>query len=152
MSTFGPSPQRMPHHMVQLSVGPFGGAVSVVVGAAPHFRVEVVDALDCWALLMLVQIGGDGAVVSEHLGLLRLRQQSPWKPPDLESEEVEPLCAMHDVGCGFTQVESSFSKKACSGGEDMLFEDRPRRGDDHQVVRVPHETDAFVLACFPGDR
>jgi hypothetical protein len=88
--------------------------------------------------------------VSEHLGLLRLRQQSPWKPPDLESEEVEPLCAMHDVGCGFTQVESSFSKKACSGGEDMLFEDRPRRGDDHQVVRVPHETDAFVLACFPG--
>jgi hypothetical protein len=76
--------------------------VSVVVAPAPHCRVEVVDDLDCWALLMLVQIGGNGAVMSEHLGLLRLRQQSPWKPPDLESEEVEPLCAMHDVGFGFT--------------------------------------------------
>jgi hypothetical protein len=88
--------------------------------------------------------------VSEHLGLLRLRQQSPGKPPALASEAVEPLCAMHDVGFGVTQVESSCSKKACSGGEDMLCEDRPRRGDDPQVVRVPNETDAFVLACFPG--
>src|SRR5688572_12968466 len=113
MSTFSPSPQRMPHHMVQLSEGPFGGAVPVVVAPAPHFWVEVVDDLDCRALLMLMQIGGDGAVMSEHLGLLRLRPQGPWKPPDLESEEVEPLCAMHDVCFGFTQVESSFSKKAC---------------------------------------
>src|SRR5436305_2047490 len=113
MPTFGPSPQRMPNHMVQLSEGPFGGAVSVIVAPAPHFRVKVVEDLDCWALLMLVQIGSDGAGVSEHLCLLRLRQQSPWKPPDLESEEVEPLCAMHDVRFGFTQVESSFSKKAC---------------------------------------
>jgi hypothetical protein len=90
--------------MVQLSEGPFGGAVSVIVAPAPHFRVEIVDDLDCWALLMLVQIGRDGAVVSAHLCLLRLREQGPWKPPDLEAEEVEPLCAMHDVRFGFTQV------------------------------------------------
>lgn len=136
--------------MVQLSAGPCGGAVSVGVAPAPHLRVEVVEDLDCWALRMLVQRGGDGAGVSAYLGLLRLRQHSPWKPPDLASEEVEPLCAMHDVGCGFTQVESSCSKKACEGGEDLLFEDRPRRGDDHQVVRVPHETDACVRSCCPG--
>src|SRR5437899_9378672 len=102
----------MPHHMVPLSEGPCGSAVSVGVAPAPHCRVEVMDDLDCWALLMLVQRGGDGAVMSEHLGLLRLRQHSLWKPPHLASEAVEPLCTLHDVGCGFPQVESSFSKKA----------------------------------------
>ena len=57
---------------------------------------------------------------------------------------------MHNVRFGFTQVESSFSKKACEGGEDIVFEDLPRRGDDHEVVRVANETDAFVLSRFPG--
>lgn len=94
----------MPDEMVQLSEGPFGGAVSVVVAPTPHERIQGMNDLDCGALLMLVQRGSDGAVVSEHLGLLRLRQPSPWKPPALESEEVDPLCAMHNARFGFTQA------------------------------------------------
>src|SRR5262245_16844839 len=97
MTAFSPSPQRVPDQVVHLSEGPCGGAVAVIVAPASHCRVEVVYDLDCWALLVLVQIGSDGAVMSEPLCLLWLRQQGPSKPPDLESEEVEPFCAMHNA-------------------------------------------------------
>ena len=103
----------MPDQVVEFSEGPFGGAVPVIVAPSPDFRVKVAYDLHCGTLLVLLQKGFDGSVMSEYLFLLRLYKQCPWKPPQLEPEEVDPLCAMDNTGFCFTQLESSVSKKAC---------------------------------------
>jgi hypothetical protein len=88
--------------------------------------------------------------MSEYLFLLRRYKQCPWKPPPLEPEAVAPRCALDNTGFGFTQLEASVSKKACERGEAILFEHLPRRGDDHEIVRVAHETNPCVSSRFPG--
>jgi hypothetical protein len=105
--------------MVQVSEGPCGGAVSGVVAPTPPARVEVVDDLDCWALLLLGQIGGADAVMSAHLGLLRLRQHGPWQPPELASEEVAPSvrCTIH-VLAALRRSPLSARKRAKVGRTD----------------------------------
>jgi hypothetical protein len=101
----------MPDQVVQFSEGPFGGAVPVIVAPSPDFRVEIAYDLHCRALLMLIQKGFDRSVVSDYLFLLRLREQCPLEPPNLEPKEVEPFCALHNTSFYFVEVQSPVGEK-----------------------------------------
>src|SRR5262245_26859050 len=130
MAALGPSPPRMPPPLVQRAEGPVGGAVAVRVAPAPHCRVAVMSDLDCWALLLLVQGGREGAGVSAPRGLRRWRQHSPWNPPSLAAAAVAPCCTRHQPSFGVAPVSSSVGQNACDRGADVLCEDLPSRGDD----------------------
>ena len=140
----------MPDQVVHFPESPLGGAVPVIVGPAPNVWVQTAYDLRCWTLPVLLQIGFNGAVMPVHLCLLGLRQQCPFVPLDLESQEVKPFSTMHNPGFGFTELQPSPPQKSCQRGENMLFEHLPRRGDDHEIVGVSNETDAFVRSRFPG--
>ena len=60
---------------------------------------------------MLIQKGFDGSVVSDDLFLVRLREQCPLKPPNLEPKEVEPFCALHNTSFSFAEVQSPLGEK-----------------------------------------
>src|SRR4029453_3502697 len=150
MTAFRPFPQCVPDQVVHFPESPLGGAVPVIVGPAPNLWVQTAYDLHCWTLPVLLQIGFNGAVMPIHLCLLGLRQQCPFVPLDLESQEVKPFGTMHNPGFGFTELQPPPPQKSCQCGENMLFEHLPRRGDDHKIVRVSDETDAFVLSRFAG--
>jgi hypothetical protein len=124
--------------------------VPVIGGPAPNVWVQTADDLRCWTLPVRLQRGLNGAVMPVHLGLLGLRQQGPFVPLDLEAQEGKPYATRHNPGFGFTALQPSPPQKSCQRGENMLFEHLPRRGDDHESVRVSNATDAFVRSRFPG--
>src|SRR6476619_4400312 len=61
--------------------------------------------------------------------------------PDVRSEKVEPSLDVRDLRLLLREVETTFPKEGCYGGQDFLFQLLSRAAGNDKVVRITHHVD-----------